>query len=124
MIEGIQRMITSSSQGEELLTRMNPAIRRHFELEIKTLQNAPRDVDKLERLLQVKERQKEGEAMYRIRAANPSINKYLSLSLFSPKHYVKSVLCTMYSFTFHWVIIWCVEWTTLGLKTSLNFLHA
>jgi hypothetical protein len=32
-------------------------------LEIKTLQNDPRDADKLERLLRLKERQKE-EAMY------------------------------------------------------------
>jgi hypothetical protein len=38
---------------------MNPSIKRHLELEIKTLQNAPRDVDKLERLLRLKERQKE-----------------------------------------------------------------
>jgi hypothetical protein len=52
-------MITINSQGEE----MNPAIKRHFELEIKTLQNAPRDPEKLERLLKIKERQKE-EAMY------------------------------------------------------------
>jgi hypothetical protein len=43
---------------------MNSAINRHFELEIKTLlQNAPRDEDKLERFLKVKERQKE-EAMH------------------------------------------------------------
>ena len=56
MIEGIQRMITtSSSQGEELLAQMNPAIKRHFELEIKTLQNAPRDPDKLEQLLKRKQ---------------------------------------------------------------------
>ena len=33
---------------------MNPAIKRHFELQIKTFQNAPRDPYKLERLLQVK----------------------------------------------------------------------
>jgi hypothetical protein len=59
MIEASQRMITINSQGEG----MNPAIKRHFELEIQTLQNAPRDVDKLERLLKVKQRQKE-EAMY------------------------------------------------------------
>ena len=39
-------------------------MKRHFELEIETLQNAPRDPDKLERLLQVKERQKEEEAMH------------------------------------------------------------
>ena len=32
---------------------------KHLELEIKTLQNAPRDADKLRRLLEVKQRQKE-----------------------------------------------------------------
>jgi hypothetical protein len=37
-------------------------MKRHLELEIKTLQNAPRDADKLRRLLEVKGRQKE-EAM-------------------------------------------------------------
>jgi hypothetical protein len=40
----------------------NPAMRRHLESEIKTLQNAPRDPDKLKRLLEVKQRQNE-EAM-------------------------------------------------------------
>jgi hypothetical protein len=40
----------------------NPAISKHFELEIKTLQNTPRDPDKLEQLLQVKEREKEQQA--------------------------------------------------------------
>ncbi len=39
--------------------RINPAMKRHLELEIKTLQNAPRDADKLRRLLEVKARQKE-----------------------------------------------------------------
>jgi hypothetical protein len=29
-------------------------MKKHLELEIKTLQNAPRDVDKLERLLKIK----------------------------------------------------------------------
>ena len=38
-------------------------MRRHLESEIKTLQNAPRDPDKLKRLLEVKQRQKE-EAMH------------------------------------------------------------
>jgi hypothetical protein len=56
MIEASQRMIRVNSQGGE---GMNPAIKRHFELQIKTLQNAPRDVDKLERLLKVKQKQKE-----------------------------------------------------------------
>lgn len=37
---------------------MNPATKRHLELQIKTLQNAPRDPDKLERLLKTKRRQK------------------------------------------------------------------
>jgi demethoxyubiquinone hydroxylase (CLK1/Coq7/Cat5 family) len=43
---------------------MNPAVKSHYELEIKTLQNAPRDVEKLEWLLKVKEREKEHEAMH------------------------------------------------------------
>ena len=38
-------------------------MKRHSELEIKTLQNAPRDAAKLRRLLEVKQRQKE-EAMH------------------------------------------------------------
>jgi hypothetical protein len=42
---------------------MNPAVKSHFELEIKILQNAPREEDKLERLLKIKERQKD-EAMH------------------------------------------------------------
>ena len=46
---------------------MNPAMERHFELEIKTLQNAPRDADdKLEWLLKKKERAKE-EAMHTLK---------------------------------------------------------
>jgi hypothetical protein len=49
-----------NSQGGE---GKSPPMRRHLELEIKTLENAPRDADKLEQLLQVKRRQKE-EAMY------------------------------------------------------------
>lgn len=42
---------------------MNAATKRHLELEIKTLQNAPRDADKLEQLIKIKRRQKE-EATY------------------------------------------------------------
>jgi hypothetical protein len=61
MIEASQRMIMINSQGEG----MNPAIKRHLELEIKTLQNAPRDADKLEQLLQVKKKErKKEEAMH------------------------------------------------------------
>ena len=63
IIDASQRMITINSKGE--LGGMNPVIKKHYELQIKTLlQNAPRDVDnKLERLLRIKQRQKE-EAMY------------------------------------------------------------
>jgi hypothetical protein len=43
---------------------MSPPIKKHLELEIKTLKNAPRDADKLRQLLQIKQRQKEEEAMY------------------------------------------------------------
>jgi hypothetical protein len=55
MIEASQRMI-----GQ----RNSSAVNNHFKLQIKTLQNAPRDAEKLERLLKVKERQKD-EAMHR-----------------------------------------------------------
>lgn len=36
----------------------NPIINNHFELQIKTLQNVPRDEDKLQALLKAKEREK------------------------------------------------------------------
>jgi hypothetical protein len=71
-IDGIQRMITihhPSSQGEEegdgAPTRKEPAIeislasKKHWELQIKTLQDAPRDPDKLRQIVKV--RQKEYE---------------------------------------------------------------
>jgi hypothetical protein len=54
MIEASQRMINEQN---------NPIVNKYFKSEIKTLQNAPRDPEKLERLLKVKERQKE-EAMH------------------------------------------------------------
>jgi len=67
MIEASQRMIDVQSQvGGEARKEgwgINPVMKRHLELEIKTLQNAPRDVDKLRRLLELKQRQKE-EAMH------------------------------------------------------------
>jgi hypothetical protein len=62
MIEVSQRMLKLNSQGVEL-GEMSPPMKKHLELEIKTLENAPRDADKLERLLKAKQRQKE-EAMY------------------------------------------------------------
>jgi hypothetical protein len=57
MTEASQRILRMSSLGE--LGGMSPPQKRHLELQIKTLENAPRDAGKLERLLQVKRRQKE-----------------------------------------------------------------
>ena len=62
MIEASQRMITTHTQvpGEAREGwGINPAMKTHLELEIKTLQNAPRDPDKLRKLLEIKQRQKE-----------------------------------------------------------------
>jgi hypothetical protein len=57
MIEPSQRMMINEQHNSSI-------VNNHFKLQIKTLlQNAPRDPDKLERLLKVKQRQKE-EAMY------------------------------------------------------------
>ncbi len=65
MIEASQRMIDVNSRVGEAAGEgwgLNPATKRHLELQIKTLQNAPRDPDKLEQLLEKKRRQKK-EAM-------------------------------------------------------------
>jgi hypothetical protein len=61
MIDASQRILKVNSPGD--LGGMNPAVKRHYELQIKTLQNAPRDVEKLEWLLKKKERAKD-EAMH------------------------------------------------------------
>jgi hypothetical protein len=55
MIESCKSMIDEEYNSS--------VVNRDFKLKIKTLQNAPRDPDKLERLLRAKERRKE-EAMY------------------------------------------------------------
>jgi hypothetical protein len=43
---------------------INPIMKKHLELEIRTLQNAPRDAEKLRKLLELKQRQKEEQAMH------------------------------------------------------------
>jgi methyl coenzyme M reductase beta subunit len=66
MIEASQRMLDVQSQVQGEAKEgwgINPIMKRHLELEIKTLENAPRDADKLRRLLGVKQRQKD-EAMH------------------------------------------------------------
>ena len=66
MIDSSQRMLDVQSQVEGEArkdgSQINPLMKRHLELEIKTLQNAPRDADKLRKLLKLKQRQK-GKAM-------------------------------------------------------------
>jgi hypothetical protein len=59
MIDASQEILKVNTQGEG----MNPAVKRHYELQIKTLQDAPRDADELEWLLKKKERAKD-EAMH------------------------------------------------------------
>ena len=49
---------------------MNPDMKRHLELEIKTLQNVPRDEDKLERLLKVKVKLPKNPADYALNNPN------------------------------------------------------
>ena len=44
---------------EEVGIHINPAIKRHFELEIKILREAPRDADKLRKLVKAKQRELE-----------------------------------------------------------------
>src|ERR671922_1317488 len=66
MIDASQRMISVQSQvqgGAKEGWGINPVIKKHLELEIKTLQNAPRDAAKLRRLLDIKQKQKD-EAMH------------------------------------------------------------
>jgi hypothetical protein len=62
MIDASQRMLDVQSQVEGEAKEgwgINLAMKRHLELEIRTLQNAPREADKLRKLLEVKQRQKE-----------------------------------------------------------------
>lgn len=63
MIEGARRMISLNKEEavveKQTEVRINPAMRRHFELQIKTLQNAPRDEGRLRLPLKLKERENE-----------------------------------------------------------------
>jgi hypothetical protein len=52
MIEASERMINEQQNN-------SPHVNEHFKLQIKTLQNTLQDVDKLEALLKVKEREKQ-----------------------------------------------------------------
>jgi hypothetical protein len=59
----IKKMIESCESIIDEEHNNSSVVNRDFKLKIKTLENAPRDPDKLKRLLKIKERQKE-EAMH------------------------------------------------------------
>ena len=62
MIDVSQRMIDVQSRVQGQAKEgwgINPVMKKHLELEIRTLQNAPRDAAKLRRLLEIKQRQKD-----------------------------------------------------------------
>jgi hypothetical protein len=70
MIEGIQKMIrvNNNDSQQEPEVRISSAAKRHLEREIKTLQNAPRDENKLrEELLKLKEKENEQEATHMLK---------------------------------------------------------
>jgi hypothetical protein len=67
MIDASQRIIATHSQVQGEAKEgwgINPIMKKHLELEIKTLQNAPRDATKLRRLLELKEKENEQEATH------------------------------------------------------------
>jgi hypothetical protein len=60
MIEAMQRFIREGEEyQEEEGIPISSVTKRHFQLQIKTLQNAPRDAAKLEQIIKSKEREKE-----------------------------------------------------------------
>jgi len=61
-IEGIKKMICvhggpEEEEEEQPGIQINPAMKRHWELEIRTLQEAPRDPSKLKMLIKAKQRE-------------------------------------------------------------------
>ena len=58
-IEGIQRMIKPYDGNEETksVIEINPAMKKHWESEIKIPREAPRDADKLRKILKVKQKE-------------------------------------------------------------------
>jgi hypothetical protein len=64
MLHGMTKKIATARIVKEGVGAVNQALKRHLELQIKTLQNAPRAVDKLERILKSKEQQEGGSYAY------------------------------------------------------------
>ena len=66
MGDPIQSMKGMNSQGEELRGGLNLVTEIQSELEIKILENAPRNAEEMRELLKVKQRQKEKEEVMHI----------------------------------------------------------
>jgi hypothetical protein len=69
-IEGIQKMIRvrDSPPGEEgkAVIQINPAMKRHWESEIKILREAPRDEKKLREILKVNKKSMKNQKIVKI----------------------------------------------------------
>jgi hypothetical protein len=68
MIEAIRKFIREGEgegeEGEGEGIPISSVTKRHFQLQIKTLQNAPRDAAKLEQIIKAKERENNDKAMH------------------------------------------------------------
>jgi ATP-dependent protease HslVU (ClpYQ) ATPase subunit len=58
MIEAMRKFIREGEDQQEGI-QISSVTKRHFQLQIKTLQNAPRDTSKLQQIIKAKERQNE-----------------------------------------------------------------
>jgi hypothetical protein len=65
MIEAMRRFIREGEEHqEEEGIPISSVTKRHFQLQIKTLQNAPRDAAKLEQIIKAKERENNQKARH------------------------------------------------------------
>jgi hypothetical protein len=60
-VESMQRFIR---EDREQVIQISSMAKRHFQLQIETLQNAPRDVSKLQQIIKAKERENKEEARH------------------------------------------------------------
>jgi hypothetical protein len=80
-IEAMEKFIHEEKEG----TPISSVTKSHFQLQIKTLQNAPRDASKLEQIIRAKEREKNEEATH----------IYQTQRLVTEIEMLKFVLCLM-----------------------------
>jgi hypothetical protein len=60
-IEAMQRLIR---EDPEQSIQISSIVKRHYQLQIETLQNAPRDVSKLKQIIKAKERENNDKARH------------------------------------------------------------